>query len=235
MAGVKRIVISTEAGSFYIDPVSDFGARLSIAGAYEPDVQSTLTRLLSPRGVFVDVGANEGYFSVIGAKLVGPEGRVVAVEPQTRMQEILKTNFALNKLNDVQVIPSAISNVRGSAPIFISADVNPGSTSLHLSTKYKLPTESVETMTLSDVFLEAHLSEVDLLKMDIEGGEYEAILASPELFVEHRIRTLALELHPTAIRKRGLEPQEIGRFLASCGYRIDHRFSNEVWTCAPAH
>lgn len=51
-------------------------------GTVETEVQDALAELLRPGDVFYDVGANVGYFTIIAARLVGPEGRVVAVEPQ---------------------------------------------------------------------------------------------------------------------------------------------------------
>src|SRR3954453_22426329 len=62
--GVKRSVIVTDAGRFYADPVSGF-ARLLTNGGYEHGLVVALWSLLEPGGCFVDLGANEGYFSVI--------------------------------------------------------------------------------------------------------------------------------------------------------------------------
>src|SRR4051795_13108866 len=78
---IKRVVVRTGAGAFFVDPISHLGAQLIDTGEYEPDMMATLEKHLSAGGVFVDVGANEGYFSVEAGRIVGPSGRVVAVEP----------------------------------------------------------------------------------------------------------------------------------------------------------
>ena len=61
LAKIERIVVETSTGASWVDPISDFG-RLVMEGAYEPNMIETLKRFLRPGSVFVDVGANEGYF-----------------------------------------------------------------------------------------------------------------------------------------------------------------------------
>ena len=231
---IKRVVLETKDGSFYIDPVTVFAAILTDSGEYDPDLKQILESILKPSGVFIDVGANEGYFSVIGARLVEKHGKVVAVEPQKRLKPVLEKNFQLNCVDNVLLVDKAISNEIGVATIYISPTTNPGSTSLHQSTSYKLPTEHIATITLSELFRIAKIECTDLLKMDIEGFEYEAILGSPELFRERKIKYLALELHSEMIEKRGLDPKEIAAFLRQCGYEMDPRFPIPVWTVTAA-
>lgn len=65
--------------------------------------------------------------------------------------------------------------------------------------------------------------------VDIEGYEYEAILGSPELFTAHRVKAIALELHPRHLSKRGLSEKKILDFLESCGYTRSSLCSNMVF------
>src|SRR4051812_38970298 len=97
---VRRRAVTTPEGTFWIDPVSNLGLEL-LRGRYEPSLTEVVRRYLRPGGVFVDVGANEGYFSAIAARLVGPTGRVVAVEPQARLRPVLEENFRLNGVANV--------------------------------------------------------------------------------------------------------------------------------------
>lgn len=227
---VERRIIQTERGNFYIDPVSQFGITLLQDGVYEPHMIGCLEKLLKPTSVFVDVGANEGYFSVIASKIVGPTGRVIACEPQQRLEYILSENLRINSALNVKLLHSAISDATGEAVIYISPDTNTGSTSLMQTTKYKLPVEPVHTVTLSDMLSQCNLQTVDLLKMDIEGFEYEAILGSPEVFRTGVIRNIALELHPVHLKRRGLKTETITSFLKDCGYITDDTLSTLVFT-----
>ena len=67
-------------------------------GQYEPQETQLMSGLLRPADVFVDVGANWGYFSLAAAHWVGPRGRVVAFEPEPRLYRMLVTNVAANDI-----------------------------------------------------------------------------------------------------------------------------------------
>lgn len=68
---IKRRVISTGDGKFYVDPVSNFGNTLITESCYEPEMVVALKNLLKEGDTFLDIGANEGYFSILASKLVG--------------------------------------------------------------------------------------------------------------------------------------------------------------------
>src|SRR4051794_11745594 len=72
-------------------------------GTTEPQVQDVLGESLNRRDVFYDVGGNVGFFPLIAAKLVGPEGRVVAIEPLPENADALRRNVALNGFENVEV------------------------------------------------------------------------------------------------------------------------------------
>jgi FkbM family methyltransferase len=224
---IKRLVVRAEIGPFFVDPVSHLGDLLIREGRYEPDMETTLRRYLQPGGVFADVGANEGYFSVLGGQIVGPTGRVIAVEPQSRLQDVIRENVRLNGLSNVTLEQAAVSDADGDAELYLAPDLNTGASGLARQTNYAVPTQRVRTTTLAK--LVAGVNRIDLMKMDIEGFEYEAILGSKELFRDGVVRAFALELHPPVIRGRGLDPDELVRFLTGCGYREDRSTGNAVF------
>lgn len=231
--GIKRITVQTRQGFFFVDPVSNFGAAIIQKNEYEPIMTETLEYYLKPSSVFIDIGANEGYFSVVANRIVENSGRVISVEPQRRLKPILEKNFEINGIQNVELLNVAISDSKGIATIYISPDINTGSTALTQSTRYSLPTESIDTITLSDLFTKFSIEYADLMKMDIEGFEYEAILGSPELFREQRIGTIALELHPSAMQQRSLDPDKITDLLKNCGYHLVKKFENTVFSIHP--
>lgn len=226
---LRRRLYRTADGVFWIDPVSQFGAALTAPCGYEPDMAATLQRWLRPGAVFVDVGANEGYFTVLGAQQVGAQGRVLAIEPQARLWPVIERNLALNGCSHVPLCRVAVGDRHGEAELHVSPDTNTGSTGLVRATRYRVPTVQVPLLPLRAVLEQHGVEQVDLLKMDIEGFEYEAILGSPELFRSGRIRALALELHPPAMTTRGLDPQAILDFLQTAGYQQALDAPTQVW------
>ncbi len=227
--GIKRFIIEIKQGQFYIDPVSNFGLSLLEKKNYESDMTVVLKSVLKPSFVFLDIGANEGYFSVIASKIVGSSGKVIAVEPQKRAQQILIKNLQLNNVKNVSIVTEAISNIKGEAVLHVSPNTNTGSSGLARATKYTLQTQIVNTITLDDLFKKEILKKVDLIKMDIEGYEYEAIVDS-NVFKEKKIKAIALEMHPVLLERRGLKSSDITRFLLDCGYIIDKNFSELVFS-----
>lgn len=216
---VRRIEHRTVEGTFWIDPASYVGATLLRTNAYEPALLATIKRRLRRGDTFVDVGANEGYFSVIAARTVAPGGRVLAIEPQRRVQSVIRRNLELNDCRNVTVIRAAISDCTGVAQLHLTPSMNNSGSSLMRPTRYALRRESVPLVTLEEVWCQAGLTRCALMKIDIEGWEYEAVLGSQSLFRNGLVDAIALELHPHLLASRGLDGGHIVHFLNECGYR----------------
>jgi FkbM family methyltransferase len=229
LLGVKRVVIETSQGHFFVDPVSVLAQTLVKEGCYEDGMANTLKQYLHPGSTFVDLGANEGYFTVIGARHCGPQGKVVAIEPQLRLLPVIEKNLELNAIQGVQVVNAAITDKEGEGTFFLAASTNTGSSGLHRSAKYALPSQSVQLLRLEQVLDGAGLQSVDLMKVDIEGFEYEALLGSPKVFEQRRVRYLALELHPEVLAERHKDASDITRMLEAAGYRLETSHGNTVW------
>lgn len=215
-----RTVVSTPHGVFWIDPMSVFGNSIT-AGVPDPQTTKAIEMYLSPGSVFVDVGANEGYFTVQAAKVCGPAGRVYAIEPQPRCCAVLETNCRLNGATNVKILPVAVSDHSGRLTLHLHAVTNPGATSIVRPGRSSWRQLTVDCMPLERLLDSEGVGSVDLLKMDIEGAEYEAILGSPAMFRSGRIRSIALEYHPDILDRRGLRSAEIHHFLLDCGYELD--------------
>jgi FkbM family methyltransferase len=217
----RRTAVSTAQGRFYIDPFSHFGYYILRDGDYEPALRTLLESTIARGSVVVDVGAHEGYFTVVAARLAGKNGRVIAIEPQARLLPILDCNLRLNGLANVDVVECAVSDRAGVAPLYLEPGHNTGVTSLTNRSRWRRSTQNVSTRRLADILRDRAIGYVDFIKMDIQGYEYEAILGSRELFVSHRVGTLALELHGTEMRARGRDPNAIETFLLDSGYVLD--------------
>ena len=89
---------------------------------FDPQILSVLCDFIDPGSVFVDVGANIGWFTLIGSRLTGPGGRVFAVEPDPRNCDILKRNVARNGCGNVTVYPVAAGAGKHKALLYRSAD-----------------------------------------------------------------------------------------------------------------
>jgi FkbM family methyltransferase len=207
---IQRRVVDTKVGRFYIDPVSNFGVGVQREQGYEPELSHAVRTLLREGDIFLDVGANEGFFSIVASKAVGSTGHVIAIEPQSRLQEVVARNIRENDALNIDLIQRAISDDHGVAALSLSPEMNTGSSGIFRAPRYGVPTQDVLQTTLDRLFKLLSLRSVRLMKIDIEGFEYEAVLGSCDVFRAGVIEYLALERHPTILRRPG---------QAGAGYR----------------
>lgn len=133
------------------------------AGTWEPKTLATIDRLVRPGSTFVDIGAWIGPTAMWGARLAS---RVIAVEPDPVALLYLCANVAGNAPN-VLVVGEAISDHTGLALVQSFPTGQFGDSMTHLSRKG----QTVRCWTLPDLFAECQVTDVSLVKMDIEGGE----------------------------------------------------------------
>jgi FkbM family methyltransferase len=193
------------------------GSALSyLAGTAEADVQRTLAELIEPGQVVYDVGANIGFFTILCARLVGPQGKVYAFEPMPANAATLRHNIVINGLHNVTIVEQALSSSSGTAELFIS----PWSAfhSLNVEGAVKrdnrgrdaAPPITVQTVTL-DEFVREHGAEApDLVKIDVEGAELLALEGMRDT-LGSAAPLLLCELHWTNA--------PFIKFLDSVGYR----------------
>jgi FkbM family methyltransferase len=225
--------VATREGLFHLDCFNLLGYSVIRNGIFEPATVAMIRAMLPEGGVFVDLGANEGYFTVIGSRTVGPRGRVLAVEPQARLQAVIAANLELNHCGNVEVSSVAVSDTPGTRRLFLTSEMATGGSGFQRATRYQLPSNEVLAMTFGEILERYRLERCDLVKMDIEGAEWEAIFGSPQLFREQRIKALALSLHPTQLAATGHSATEILDFLKECGYTPHPEFGSGLLVALP--
>jgi FkbM family methyltransferase len=158
---------------------SDVSAHQVYFGYYEAEETERIFELVQPGMTVLDVGAYIGYFTLLMAVRVGPQGKVYAFEPNPNMYRRLIGNLALNaEHSDGRVVPQqvALSAHDGEAEFFCPIDGLEGVGGLR-DTK-RAPVASVKRVPIRtlDGFVERErMTKVDFIKMDIEGGELDAL------------------------------------------------------------
>ncbi len=175
---------------------------------------------LKPGDTVVDIGANIGSFTVLAASIVGPGGRVIALEPVSGTFARLQKNVGLNRLENVTCRNEAVDSRAGTLEIRVAAKSALSSAFSDVDGTATVPAdvESVPTITLEQVRDEEHLDRINLLKVDCEGSEY-AIFNELPPHVARRIDQIAMEVHEIP----GRSYDQLVNDLRALGFRVDRR------------
>jgi len=172
--------------------------------------------------VVVEVGANLGCFTRLFANLVGSTGSVLAFEPVPKTREQLLRN--VHDLNQVTVLPYAISDEAAKIEMFIPGDIH-GQASLRQHSDLGwieagvLSTVNVECMPLALIKQVRSLDHIDFMKVDVEGAELKVLTGAREI-LERDHPILHLEIEDRWMTSFGYGADQIEAFLRSIGYTV---------------
>ena len=194
-----------------------------VRGDYELPVQTALAKYLRPNMVFYDVGANGGFFSLLGASLVGRGGRVVAFEPHPTIVKLLKKQVRINNMHQVDVVAAAVSDKAGSAKFADGAasDMN----SLVNADKADR-TIWVKTTTLDEETKRRPLP--DMLKIDVEGAEIDVLRGAYQL-LRTKKPILLVEIHSSELAV------QYDELMAKIGYQTRDLAGNAISAAESRH
>ena len=176
---------------------------------------------IRPGNVVFDIGANEGFYSALAASIVGPDGIVVAVEPQSRLYEFVNINLALNATGMFNVYMAAISDNTGEkVELSLTPLLNTGASSIVRSYRWSTATELVDTFSIDDIFERENLEVIDFIKIDVEGFEFEVINSMEKLFMNKSVKCIFIDYHDRILRDRGLSARHIHDLILTAGFRL---------------
>lgn len=203
-------------GALWCNGIDLLQRNILFFGIWEPALTDFVRRTLKQGDVFVDVGANIGYFTILAAKVIGPEGRCVSIEALPSTAKQLEENVQLNRCDNVRVVRKAVMNHRGEIKIFAGRDQNIGA-STTLPGRGYTSFDIVEAAPLHELLTSDEMHSAGLIKIDVEGAEFhviESLLSNIGCFSPDV--TFCIEIAPSELRKHGTSLLEIvDRFRAS--------------------
>lgn len=187
-----------------------------LAGLYEKETVAFCRRVMKPGMHIADIGAHAGYFTRLYAKLVGPTGTVYAFEPDPENYALLERNT--RNLKNVKRYPLAISDREGSVD-FYETENNTGCHSL-VPAGFRPNKITVQATTLDALVRSGEISNIDFLKMDIEGAEPMALQGMKETIASHPKLGMIIEFCPANLSDSGTDPAGFIESLRGMGLRI---------------
>src|SRR6185503_2740368 len=183
--------------------------------AWEPHLTRYLLRELKPTDVFVDVGANLGYYVTMCAPRVA---RVIAFEPVTKNCRYCALNIALNQLTNVELHQMGLWHEEARLPL--RGDLEGVNAAIAPSADVAGP-EFVRLAPLDALVAngELPLSRLDVLKMDIEGAEVSSLIGMRRTIARFRPR-IVMELNPPMLSTFGKSIEDVWDLLRAFEYEI---------------
>jgi FkbM family methyltransferase len=189
----------------------------------EPHVMQWISETLHPGDVFFDVGAHQGWMSMVAARRVGARGKVVAFEPSPTLVEFLAFHKRLNRLSQLDIVPKAVSNRDESATSFhLVGDGNSFMNSLSGTEITDIPPGNTSVIDIESVTLDAYSRQSGLvphlIKIDTEGSELWVCEGARHVLAQHH-PALIIATHPPWLPK-GQTVEDLFDLLNEHGYRI---------------
>jgi len=194
--------------------LSDHIQRMVYMGCYERGETDVFKRYLKPGMTVVDVGANIGYFTLLAARIVGQNGKVIAIEPSQLVADQLKITLLENNIHNVILIRSGLGRYSGKThlPNPISGNHTPSMLDLETSGS------TVSLRTLDEVFDTLQLNKIDFIKIDVEGYEPEVFAGATNCLSLGRIHAILFELNRYWLSRANLTPQLVYDSIIKYGF-----------------
>lgn len=218
---IGRKVLRTRYGFLMELDLQDWiPQEIYLTGVFEPGCSNLLSALLKPGDTVIDVGANIGYFTLLGASLVGNSGRVLAVEPNPEVRAQLERNLSRNGMRNVQLFDCALSDAEEELTLFIGPPDNTGISS------FRTPRDSTRSITVRtipfDIGFPPAQTRAAMVKVDVEGAELR-VLRGMRHYLARNSPDLIIELSPDYLQDLDANIFELYDLLAEhgyCGYDI---------------
>lgn len=186
---------------------------------YEKETADLFKKIIKPGMTVVDVGAHIGYFTRIFSRLVGSSGLVLAFEADPKNFEWLQKNTA--RLKNVKNFQLAVTDKAGTVDFYhYEEKMGVGSLLPNVPLDFKKTKINVPASDLDSFFAKLGVSKIDLIKMDIEGGEYTALRGMQNILRQNHDIALIVEFAPAWVLAAGNTPVSFLNFIESFGFQI---------------
>lgn len=239
--GQGRVLLETAFGHLMLVNGGDTAIvpHLIRDGWFDRNLTDVITGLLQPGMTFMDIGANFGTYTLIGAQAVGDEGRVIAIEPSPAIAALLLENVIMNGFaGRCRVLPCALGDCEGTATLHEFATRQGSNTLLpqiadiaRAEYDETITARTVPLRTLDAIIAECAPDRIDLIKIDVEGFEEQVLEGGRQMLARHRPK-LIMEWHNGFFAGRPAAARALHALLtAALGYRL-HRIEPGATTRA---
>jgi FkbM family methyltransferase len=233
---------TAEARTFFgstilVDPQDMCGRFIYYFGTWEPNLTHWISQRLKDGDVFVDVGANVGYFSLLASTLVG-SGHVVAVEPTPRAFDMLQESMRRSRVTNVRAVNAAAWHERSVLQMFSGANLTMSSLMSDWAARWNdYESCDVPADRLADILTPQEMKSARIVKIDVEGAEWHVIEGMVELLESCREDLeIMVEVTPKLLAAEQHTSDELFELFGRYGFRpyiLENDYSPLTY-CAPS-
>lgn len=214
--GVKRNIVYRDSVQLNLDLSDWIQQQLYFIGDYEKNEIDYLYSVLQDGDTFIDVGGNIGLFSLNASKIVGKEGNVYAFEAFKPNYQKFSQHIAINHLKNIILEHLAVANNNDYIEILYNESYgNVGMASSYLESF--TAKEKVQSIILDDYVKTRHIKKIDLIKIDIEGGEFSALEGMQGILTHYKPKII-IEINNIALKSSNHSEEELIHLLVDKGY-----------------
>lgn len=191
---------------------------LFFTGTYEPELSWLLRKVLRPGDTVVDAGANFGWFTVLCAHAVGPQGSVHSFEPLPVVHADLLLNVESNGITCVKARNLALGSSPGKLDLHIFANLGPAHSSISSLGRDDFTVFTVDVTTLDNYASENMFKAPTLIKCDVEGAELAILEGSTDILSGAFPPIWVLEINYETAGALGYGPDALTDHLKAYGY-----------------
>jgi FkbM family methyltransferase len=222
--------VTVEGSTFRLPPDDPFLQYVLVRG--DRDTEATLGAVLrrgiKPGDVVIDVGANIGWFTLMAAKQAGPEGLVIAFEPEPRNFAWLKQNVDLNECKNVRLEQKALSDKAGSIRLYLSQTNENHSIAPMEGGRGSIDVEAIRF----DDYPLGSSKPIRWIKIDTEGAEGLIVKGMRETLKSPELVGVVMEFNPVQLKPAGTDPLALLHEVHDLGFTV-HRIDERTRTVRP--
>ena len=201
-----------------------------MAGLYEPEQSDWVNTRLGPGAVFVDIGANFGWFTTLAYSKVGNSGHIFGFEPSALAHGVVQEAFPTASYPNVMLVNAAVGREPGELTIYLPTGGGVHSPSAFVSPGEFRP-QIVPKVALDRFEPLASVPVIDLVKMDVEGSEPDVVEGMVELIRAGRIRRVMCEFNTWWLKANNTDAVTLAARFKELGFEIE---TATEWQSGPA-
>ncbi len=186
------------------------------------DVQ-TLEEHIEPGATVIDIGANAGTLTLVAAALTGNTGKVLAFEPSPKFANIIQKNIVLNHLESIVTVHQVALGA-SEGQVYLNENVTDDTTNYVSNSGTAVPLNTLDSFT-------ENLNQIDFLKMDAEGSEYDILIGAPETLKKTKV--LLFEICNKTLARKNIDMQALYDLL-NASFDLYHKNSKEPFVFDPS-